>query len=112
MRPPARSAPARRSARTSPATAPSRYSSSRCRSQPTVAAHAPPVVASDQASPEACEQIGRREPRPVAIGREQLLGLPRLGPAPAQRGEELHEAEVVDEAELAPPEPLDADDAD
>ena len=35
-----------------------------------------------------------------------------LGPAPAERGEELHEREVVDEPRVVAAEPLQRDDAD
>src|SRR5581483_7182038 len=65
-----------------------------------------------EAGPVARQQVHAREPRPLAVGGEQRVGLLRLDAPAPERGRELHEAEVAREAALVAPEPLQADDAD
>src|SRR5438876_5686878 len=62
--------------------------------------------------PPRVEEVDPREPGPLAVGLEQLGGLPRLDAAAPQRGAQLDEPEVADEPALEPPQPLDADEAD
>src|SRR5207248_4766707 len=64
-----------------------------------------------ETAPEAGQQVDAGEPGPFAVGLEQLRRLPALDPAPAQRGEQLDESEVADEAVLAATQALEADDA-
>src|SRR4051812_39899920 len=66
----------------------------------------------NEAAPVPGQQVDAREPGPLAVGLEQLGRLPRLDPAAAQLGEQLHEPEVALETPLAPAETLQADDAD
>ena len=57
------------------------------------------------------QEVHAREAGPLAVGREQLVGLVGLDPAPPQRGGELREAQVAVEAVLVAAEALEADDA-
>src|SRR3954453_6197558 len=52
----------------------------------------------DEAAREALQQIDARQPGPLAVGREQLVGLLRLDPPAAQRRQQLYEAEGAGEA--------------
>src|SRR5580765_4631401 len=61
---------------------------------------------------ERVQQIDAREPGPLAVRLEQLGGLPALDPAAAERGEQLHEAEVGDEPAVVAAEALEEDDPD
>ena len=75
-------------------------------------AHEPRAIharSGHEAALEPLQQEDAREPLPLAVRLEQLGGLARLGPASAQRGEELDEAEVVDEPGVVAAEPLERD---
>ena len=61
---------------------------------------------------EALQEIDAREPLPFAVRLEELGGLAWLGPTPTQRGEELHESQVVGEAGVVAAEPLQREGAD
>src|SRR4051795_89141 len=65
----------------------------------------------DQPGAVGVEQVHARETGPLAVGLEQLGRLPALDPAAAQRGAELHEPEVGDEAAVVAAEALQEDDA-
>src|SRR5215470_19371123 len=58
------------------------------------------------------EHVDARQPGPLAIRGEELVGLLRLGRAPAERGDELDEAQVAREPALETAESLEADDPD
>ena len=61
---------------------------------------------------EPLQQEDAREPLPLGVRGEELRGLARLGPASAERREELDEAEVVHEPRVVAAEPLERDDPD
>src|SRR5438034_1611665 len=58
------------------------------------------------------QEVDAREPRPLLVGREQLVRLLGLDPAAPERRGELDEAEVAREPVLVASETLEADDAD
>src|SRR5262249_34830596 len=66
----------------------------------------------DHAPAEAGEEVDAREAGPLAVGLEQLRGLPRLHDlSSGERAHELDQAEVAHETVLHATEPLETDDA-
>src|SRR5580765_1389265 len=66
----------------------------------------------DQAKHVGIQHVDAREPGPLAVGLEELGGLPRLDPAALQRRLELDEPEIGDEPAVVAPEPFEGDHAD
>ncbi len=66
----------------------------------------------DQPAREAGQQVDARQSCPLGVRLQQLGGLGSLDPASAERGAELHQPQVADEADLVAPEPLQRDDTD
>src|SRR6187401_1563144 len=66
----------------------------------------------DEAAREPGHEVDAREPGPLLVGLQELRGLVALHPTTLERDLQLHQPEVADEAVLAPPEPLEAHDAD